>query len=39
LQELENLKSQHGYRYQIHEPKTGQCIRFPASERNLMCEQ
>ena len=39
LEELKNLKSQHGYRYQIHEPKTGQCIRFPASERNLMCEQ
>jgi L-ascorbate metabolism protein UlaG (beta-lactamase superfamily) len=39
LQELKNLQSQHGYRYRIHEPKTGQCIGFPASERNLMCEQ
>jgi Beta-lactamase superfamily domain len=39
LEELKNLKSQHGYRYRIHEPKTGQCIRFPSSERNLECEQ
>jgi hypothetical protein len=38
LEELKNLKSQYRYRYRIHEPKTGQCIRFPASERNLTCE-
>jgi hypothetical protein len=39
VEELKNLKSQYGYRYQIHEPKTGQCVRFPAAERTLTCER
>jgi hypothetical protein len=39
LEELNNLKNQHGYRYRIYEPKTGECIRFPGSQRNLKCEQ
>jgi Beta-lactamase superfamily domain len=39
VEQLKHLKTKYGYRYRIHEPKTGQCIRFPASVRNLTCEQ
>jgi glyoxylase-like metal-dependent hydrolase (beta-lactamase superfamily II) len=39
VEELRNLKSQFGYRYRIHAPKTGQCIRFAASDRPLPCER
>ena len=36
---LKNLKEKNNYRYTIHEPKTGQCLGFPSSNRNLTCEQ
>ena len=36
---LRNLKEKHQYRFQIHEPKTGQCIGFPASGPRLKCEE
>jgi hypothetical protein len=39
VEKLKNLKAQHNYRYTIHEPKTGQCLSFPPSDRNLTCEQ
>jgi L-ascorbate metabolism protein UlaG (beta-lactamase superfamily) len=39
VKNLEKLKRENNYRYMIHEPKTGQCLGFPSSNRNLTCEQ
>jgi hypothetical protein len=39
VEQLKHLKTKYGYRYRIHEPKTGQCIGLPAAERKLRCEQ
>ena len=37
--ELKNLKVKYNYRYDIYQPKTGQCIRFPVSNPIASCEQ
>jgi hypothetical protein len=37
--ELKNLKVKYNYRYDIYQPKTGQCIRFPVSDPIASCEQ
>ena len=37
--ELKNLKVKYNYRYDIYQPKTGQCIRFPVSDPIASSEQ
>ena len=37
--QLKNLKVKYNYRYDIYQPKTGQCIRFPISNPTVSCEQ
>lgn len=39
VKKLEKLRQENNYRYMVHEPKTGQCLGFPSSNRNLSCEQ
>ena len=36
---LENLNVKYNYRYNIYQPKTGQCLRFPPSQPMASCEQ
>src|SRR5262249_18069620 len=37
--QLKNLKVKYNYDYNIYQPKTGQCIRFPVSNPTASCEQ
>jgi Beta-lactamase superfamily domain len=37
--ELKKLKVKYNYRYDIYQPKTGQCIRFSVSDPIASCEQ
>jgi hypothetical protein len=37
--ELKNLRAKYNYRYDIYQPKTGQCLRFPPSQPMASCEQ
>jgi hypothetical protein len=39
LKTLRDLKIQNNYRFTIHEPKTGQCLRFPQAAPTLDCEK
>lgn len=39
VKELKTLKKLHGYRYEIYQPRTGECIRFPSVDRKLACER
>jgi len=39
LTRLKELKTKHNYHYDIDEPKTGQCIRFPGSNQVVSCER
>jgi len=37
LTRLNELKTKHNYHYDIYQPKTGQCIRFPVSNQVASC--
>jgi L-ascorbate metabolism protein UlaG (beta-lactamase superfamily) len=39
VKKLQNLKTEHNYRFMIHEPKTGQCLRFSGSAPILDCQK
>jgi L-ascorbate metabolism protein UlaG (beta-lactamase superfamily) len=39
LTRLNELKTKHNYHYDIYQPKTGQCIRFPVSNPVASCER
>lgn len=33
------LKSESGYRFELHEPRTGECLAFPANSARLPCQR
>ncbi len=38
VRELHRLQKEEKYKFTLHEPKTGQCIRFPRGAPVLPCE-